>query len=64
VFFALLLDIPDLTRDVLQRGFVVLVRGLQLCAKQNVSNTLRFNSILKGFYVRCCLSSWAFDAMV
>ena len=36
VLFSLLLDIADLARDVLQRGFVVLVGGLQLYANQLV----------------------------
>jgi hypothetical protein len=30
VLFSLLLNVADLARDVLQRGFVVLVGGLQL----------------------------------
>lgn len=30
MLLSLLLDIPDLARDVLQSGFVVLVGGLQL----------------------------------
>lgn len=36
MLFSLLLDIADLARDVLQRGFVVLVGGLQLYANQSV----------------------------
>ena len=44
VLFSLLLDIADLARDVLQRGFVVLVGGLQLCANQSARQFFSMDS--------------------